>query len=95
MFGGERGGLLFGVAKGHYWAAGMSKDAIDGAIVGEIVNDGMGSGAEHDEARIEIHRGCQDFNGGMTVGDAGFYFSAAKLVGAGLGGEDAQFAHGG
>ena len=34
----ERIGLIFGVAKGHYRTAGVGEDAVDGAVVGEVVN---------------------------------------------------------
>jgi hypothetical protein len=77
VFGRERSGVLFGIAKGHDGTAGVGKDAIDGAIVREAVDGGSGREAEHDEARIEIHGCGEDFNRGMTVGDARFYFSAA------------------
>ena len=77
LLGWEEGGVFFGVAEGHDGTAGVGEDAIDGAIVREVVNDGMGGGAEYDEARIEVHGGCQDFDCGMTVGDARFDFSAA------------------
>jgi hypothetical protein len=77
LLGWERSGVFFGVAEGHDGTAGMGKDAIDGAIVREVVNDGMCGGAEYDEARIEFHGRGQNFDCGMTVGGARFDFSAA------------------
>ena len=85
--------VLLRIAESHDRAARVGEYAVYGAVVGEIVDNGAGGGAEHDEARVEIDRGGKDLDGRMTVGDAGFDLGAAEFVGTGFRGEDAEFAH--
>src|SRR3954464_12223134 len=63
---GERGGLIFRIAKGHYGTTGVGEDAVDSAIVGEVVNGRAGGRAKDDQACVEIDRGGEDLDCGMA-----------------------------
>ena len=92
VFGRERGGFFFGIAEGHDGTTGVGQDAIDGAVVGEVVNDGARGSAEYDEACVEIDGCGEDLDGGMAVSDAGFNLSTTEFFCSSFSGEDLQFA---
>lgn len=95
VFGWQGSAALFNVAKRENGAAGVREDAVNNAIVRQVVQDRTIRGSEHNEVGMQFGSGREDLDRGMAVSNSWFHVRAAGFVRAHFGCEDSKFAHGG
>ena len=76
-------------SQGEHGAAGMGENAVDGAIAGEVVEEGVRACAEHDEAGAAFGSLGENLDEGVSVDHMGFDLD--PVSGACLDGEVAEF----